>query len=235
AGDGVAADGRNRPRARRARAGSLLPARTARRGARADVGLRPAGRTSAQLDERRLHQAAPPRPRGGAPPATPDLGPQRGRRRAGGRVQRPDPAADRRAPLRARRALGAGRRSARPASADRQPRHVRRLPDRAGARPARGCEGRADRMSGVSVASAAAELGGGLVLAPILPGLVQHWKARLQGRRGPSPVQPYRELRRLWGKTSVDPTGSGAVYRWAPAVAAASVTAAVLLVPVAAR
>jgi len=90
-------------------------------------------------------------------------------------------------------------------------------------------------MSGVSVASAAAELGGGLLLAPFLPGLVQHWKARLQGRRGPSPLQPYRELRRLWGKSSVDPIGSGAVYRWAPAVAAASAVTAVLLVPVAAR
>ena len=86
-------------------------------------------------------------------------------------------------------------------------------------------------MSTVAVASAAAELGGGL----LLPGLVQRWKARLQGRRGPSPVQPYRELRRLWGKSAVDPNGSGAVYRWAPAVAAASVAAAVLLVPVAAR
>jgi len=89
-------------------------------------------------------------------------------------------------------------------------------------------------MSGVTVASAAAELAGGLLFAPFLPGLVQHWKARLQGRRGPSPLQPYRELRRLWGKSVVDPIGAGVVYRWAPAVAAASATAAVLLVPVAA-
>jgi formate hydrogenlyase subunit 4 len=88
-------------------------------------------------------------------------------------------------------------------------------------------------MTSVSVVSAAAEVGG-LALAPILPGLVQHWKARLQGRRGPSPAQPYRELRRLWGKSSVDPAGSGAVYRWTPAVAAASATASVLLVPVSA-
>ena len=42
----------------------------------------------------------------------------------------------------------------------------------------------------------------GSLLAPLLPGLVQHWKARLQGRRGPSPLQPYRELRRLWGKSA---------------------------------
>jgi formate hydrogenlyase subunit 4 len=90
-------------------------------------------------------------------------------------------------------------------------------------------------MSTASVASTVVELGGGLLLAPLMPGLVQHWKARLQGRRGPSPLQPYRELRRLWGKSAVDPTGAGVVYRWAPAVAAASLGAAVLLVPVAAR
>jgi formate hydrogenlyase subunit 4 len=64
---------------------------------------------------------------------------------------------------------------------------------------------------------------------------VQHWKARLQGRRGPSPLQPYRELRRLWGKTAVSVEGTTVVYRLAPAVAAAGVAAAVLLVPVAER
>ena len=90
-------------------------------------------------------------------------------------------------------------------------------------------------MSGATFASGAVQLGGGLVLAPLLPGLVQHWKARLQGRRGPTPLQPYRELRRLWGKSAVDPEGSGVVYRFAPAIAAASFAVAVLLVPVAAR
>jgi formate hydrogenlyase subunit 4 len=90
-------------------------------------------------------------------------------------------------------------------------------------------------MSGASAASISVELGGGLLLAPLLPGLVQHWKARLQGRRGPSPLQPYRELRRLWGKSAVDPIGSGFVYRCAPAVVASSMAAAVLLVPVAGR
>jgi formate hydrogenlyase subunit 4 len=90
-------------------------------------------------------------------------------------------------------------------------------------------------MSGVSAASVAVELGGGVLLAPLLPGLVQHWKARLQGRRGPSPLQPFRELRRLWGKSAVDPTGSSLVYRSAPTIVASSLTAAVLLVPVSAR
>jgi formate hydrogenlyase subunit 4 len=87
----------------------------------------------------------------------------------------------------------------------------------------------------MSALSIALQLVGGIVLAPLLPGLVQHWKARLQGRRGPTPLQPYRELRRLWGKSAVDVEGAGIVYRLAPAVSAASLVVAVLLVPVAAR
>lgn len=87
-------------------------------------------------------------------------------------------------------------------------------------------------MSGAAATAAVAQVAGGLLLAPLLPGFVQHWKARLQGRRGPTPLQPYRELRRLWGKTAVTVEGATAVYRIAPALAAAGVAAAVLLVPV---
>jgi formate hydrogenlyase subunit 4 len=71
----------------------------------------------------------------------------------------------------------------------------------------------------------------GLVAAPLLPGTIQHLKARLTGRRGPSPLQPYRDLRRLWGKSAVTVEGTGPVYRLAPAVVAASLATAVLLVP----
>jgi formate hydrogenlyase subunit 4 len=73
-----------------------------------------------------------------------------------------------------------------------------------------------------------------VALGPLLPGLVQHLKARLQGRRGPSPLQPYRELRRLWGKSAVAPEGSTIVYRLAPAVVGASLLVAILVVPVSA-
>jgi len=86
----------------------------------------------------------------------------------------------------------------------------------------------------VTAASLAMQLVGGFLLAPLLPGLIQHWKARLQGRRGPSPIQPYRELRRLWGKSTVTVEGASVVYRVAPAVATASLATALLLVPVAA-
>ena len=88
-------------------------------------------------------------------------------------------------------------------------------------------------MSAPAATATVAQLVGGIALAPLLPGLVQHWKAGLQGRRGPTPLQPYRELRRLWGKSAVDVEGTGIVYRLAPSVAAGSVAVAVLLVPVA--
>jgi formate hydrogenlyase subunit 4 len=86
-------------------------------------------------------------------------------------------------------------------------------------------------VSAASLVSAAVQIVGGLVLAPLLPGLIQHWKARLQGRRGPTPLQPYRELRRLWGKSAVDPEGAGPIYRIAPAVVAAALAGTVLVVP----
>jgi formate hydrogenlyase subunit 4 len=87
-------------------------------------------------------------------------------------------------------------------------------------------------MNGTSAAAAAVQIVGGIALAPLIPGLVQHWKARLQGRRGPSPLQPYRELRRLWSRSGIDVEGTSVVYRSAPPLAAAALVAAVLLVPV---
>jgi formate hydrogenlyase subunit 4 len=88
-------------------------------------------------------------------------------------------------------------------------------------------------MTAAGSAAALVQVAGGVALAPLLPGLVQHWKARLQGRRGPTPLQPYRELRRLWRKSAVAVEGAGIVYRLAPAMAAGSIAVAVLLVPVA--
>jgi formate hydrogenlyase subunit 4 len=75
----------------------------------------------------------------------------------------------------------------------------------------------------------------GVALAPVLPGTVQALKARFQGRRGASPLQPYRTLRRLWGKGTVDPEGTGAIYRLAPAGVAACLVCAIALVPVGTR
>jgi formate hydrogenlyase subunit 4 len=87
-------------------------------------------------------------------------------------------------------------------------------------------------MTGSTIVAASVQITG-LVLAPVLPGVVQQAKARLQGRPGPSPVQPYRELRRLWRKGVVDVDGSSFIYRLAPATIAACAAIGVMIVPVA--
>lgn len=90
-------------------------------------------------------------------------------------------------------------------------------------------------MSGHTVVAGVGQIAGGLLLAPLVPGTIQTLKARLQGRRGPSPLQPYRELRRLWGRSAVQPEGAGVVYALAPAVAAACLAACLVIVPIGGR
>jgi formate hydrogenlyase subunit 4 len=89
-------------------------------------------------------------------------------------------------------------------------------------------------MTAQTVTAGAVQVVGGVALSPLLVGLTQQAKARLQGRRGAGPLQPYRELRRLWGKSGVDVEGTTLVYRLAPVLVAAAMGAAILLVPAAA-
>ena len=86
-------------------------------------------------------------------------------------------------------------------------------------------------MTSQSIAAGLVEATGGLIVSPLLIGLTQQVKAILQGRRGPGPMQPYRELRRLWRKSGVAVEGTTLVYRLAPVVVAATMGAAILLVP----
>ena len=88
-------------------------------------------------------------------------------------------------------------------------------------------------MSSATAVAGAVQVAGGVVVAPFLVGLIQQTKARLQGRRGASPLQPYRELRRLWGKSGVSVEGTTAIYRIAPVVVVAAMAAGILLVPAA--
>jgi formate hydrogenlyase subunit 4 len=46
-----------------------------------------------------------------------------------------------------------------------------------------------------------------LALAPLAHGAMRSLRARLAGRPGPSPVQPYRDLAKLWTKEAVIPEG----------------------------
>jgi formate hydrogenlyase subunit 4 len=90
-------------------------------------------------------------------------------------------------------------------------------------------------MTGSAIIAGAIQIVGGIVLAPLLSGLTQNLKARLQGRRGTSPLQPYRELRRLWSRSMVDPEGTTVLYRVAPLVVVACLAVALLLVPIGGR
>lgn len=90
-------------------------------------------------------------------------------------------------------------------------------------------------MSGAAVIAGVVQLAGGMALSPLIPGLVQRLKGRLQGRPGPSVVQPYRELRRLWGKSGVAPQPRSVVYELAPVTVAASLGIALMLVPIGGR
>lgn len=87
-------------------------------------------------------------------------------------------------------------------------------------------------MTATTLAAGGLQLAGA-ALAPLLAGTVQTAKARLQGRPGPTPLQPYRELRRLWRRTGVDPETATPLYRLAPALAVAGTAVALLVVPIA--
>ncbi len=52
--------------------------------------------------------------------------------------------------------------------------------------------------------------------APLLVGVIRTVKARLQGRRGASPVQPYRDLRKLLAKEPVVSATTSWIFRFTP-------------------
>ena len=77
----------------------------------------------------------------------------------------------------------------------------------------------------------AARLAAWLVLAPLLPGLINKVKAWVAGRRGPPVLQLYYDLARLWRKSVVLSTLASPGFIFGPAVAWVAVVAAALLLP----
>ncbi|WP_372399193.1 NADH-quinone oxidoreductase subunit H [Azospirillum sp. HJ39] len=71
-----------------------------------------------------------------------------------------------------------------------------------------------------------------LALAPLLTGWVRLVKARLLGRRGPSPIQPYRDLLRLLRKEVVLAHNASWLFRATPYVMFTAIWLAAGLVPV---
>ncbi|MGD0897862.1 MAG: NADH-quinone oxidoreductase subunit H [Thermoguttaceae bacterium] len=72
----------------------------------------------------------------------------------------------------------------------------------------------------------------GLLLAPLLPGIINRTKAVFAGRRGPSLLQAYYDLAKLLRKGAVYSRTTTWVFRLAPPGGLACVAAALLLVPV---
>lgn len=70
-----------------------------------------------------------------------------------------------------------------------------------------------------------------LLLAPLLTGIVRKAKARLLRRRGPSVLQPYRDLTRLLRKDVVLAEDASWLFRAAPYLIFAATWAAAALVP----
>lgn len=70
-----------------------------------------------------------------------------------------------------------------------------------------------------------------VAVAPLVTGVVRLVKSRLQGRRGPSPLQPYRDLYRLLQKEAIVAESASWLFRAAPYVTFAAVWLAATVVP----
>jgi formate hydrogenlyase subunit 4 len=70
-----------------------------------------------------------------------------------------------------------------------------------------------------------------LGLAPGAIGLVRWIKARLQGRIGASPIQPYRDLRKLLQKEAIVSTNASWIFRITPCLLFGSTVIVSLMVP----
>lgn len=70
-----------------------------------------------------------------------------------------------------------------------------------------------------------------LFLAPLVAGLARTVRARLDGRRGPSPVQPYRDILRALRRRPVLAMSASPVSECAPVVAVAALALVAVLLP----
>src|SRR5438445_13849689 len=70
-----------------------------------------------------------------------------------------------------------------------------------------------------------------LLLAPLLPGIINKVKAWVAGRRGPPVLQLYYDLARLWRKSVVLSNLASPGFVAGPAIAWIAVVGAALLLP----
>jgi len=71
-----------------------------------------------------------------------------------------------------------------------------------------------------------------VVLGPLVTGIIQKLKARLQCRQGAAVLQPYRDLAKLFRKGTVQADTASGFFWWIPVLVLAATVAAGALVPV---
>ncbi len=71
-----------------------------------------------------------------------------------------------------------------------------------------------------------------LMMAPLLKGVIDNLKAKVQSRRGPSVLQPYYDLIKLFRKQRTITPNASPIFRWAPYVAFAAPIAFAILIPI---
>jgi formate hydrogenlyase subunit 4 len=70
-----------------------------------------------------------------------------------------------------------------------------------------------------------------LAVAPLASGIIKTLKARMQTRRGPGILQPYRDLVKLWRKNMVLPDSASWIFSAAPYVVFLTAAAVGLMIP----
>lgn len=86
-------------------------------------------------------------------------------------------------------------------------------------------------MSALGVVSQLLEIVTALLLAPLLTGWVNQWRARLQNKSAPPLLQPYRVLHKLFNKESVVAEHASPLFRMAPYIIFGCMALASAIIP----
>ena len=86
-------------------------------------------------------------------------------------------------------------------------------------------------MTGLGAVSQLLEIVMALLLAPLLGGWINQWRARLQNRSAPGLLQPYRMLHKLFNKESVLAEHASPLFRGAPYIVFGCMALACAIVP----
>jgi formate hydrogenlyase subunit 4 len=86
-------------------------------------------------------------------------------------------------------------------------------------------------MSALGALSQFMEIVVALLLAPLLTGWVNQWRARLQNKSAPGLLQPYRVLHKLFNKESVLAEHASTLFRMAPYIVFGCMVLACAIVP----